>query len=590
MKSGNDLKTLKKVGAALLLATTALAASAQAGVPVDDPQCGSWARRLNAPARAAGVVFDAECRTAFVKPPAFGKAELVAMTRSSNLTFCPAVNNAGATSANTVESAKIISQQIRDMIQSYEPLSQEVITLRQQTSDARAEKDVKEALANEAKKKATSAEDALAAANDALRACRRTADNPETECTAETQARDEAKTAYRDAYDAFATKNEAYQAALREFKTKEGRLIEEQTRYVEAIKPLTDLQSQLVQLASGVMGLYREYARLEGTTGQMLYKTEWQALVNEFKRLNPSAPVQFQQIGISDGNITFASRVSSGADDITIPALLSAAIPGVRPMGAANFPAGGKIEASGSGTAESQGEIGQKFLGFQDAVSGQIVLSLNGACPYFDSPTGAPTNVDAQNLAAHLVVNMQYTYDIQSKRSYVSHYNLSNMTEIIERHVEEGGLFDTSVLDEKLVNNSGSEWFSIEFANTSGGHGYTDEQKRQITAEEKIDLISRGLRQMASFAQAASNRPPAVGQAPQSGVGSAAGTSHVYCGPVLACHIGIVVLGVLDSIFGDHEAVAHFKMNNSVWITNSVVDKKMIRHYGGLTFRPDAGF
>ena len=165
MKRIKSLKPMKKAAVAMAFAGTFASATAWAGVPADDAHCGSWARGLKAPARAAGVVFDEECRTAFVKPPAFGKAELVAMTRSSNLTFCPAVNNAGATSSNTVESAKIISQQIRDMIQSYDPLNQEVITLRQQTSDARAEKDAKDALATEAKKKAQSAEDALAAAN-----------------------------------------------------------------------------------------------------------------------------------------------------------------------------------------------------------------------------------------------------------------------------------------------------------------------------------------------------------------------------------------------------------------------------------------
>ncbi len=590
MKRSNKLNTLIKVGATLLLGTVAAATAATAGsVPVLDPQCNGAPKGLKGPSRGTGVFFDASCETAYVLPPAFGKAELVAMTRSSNLTFCPAVNNAGTTSSNTVESAKIISQQIKDMLASYDPLNKELIALRQQTSDALAIKDAKVALATEAKKRADNAELAMKTTTEAWKTCRVLATNPDADCAQEAAAKDEAKTSFRDAYGKYSIANETAQSATLDYDTAEGRLIEQQTRYTDAIKPLTDLEGSLIRLSSSVLTLYREYARLEGTTGQILYTTQWQDLVNEYKRLNPALNLTFRQMPITDGDLTVSSRTPTGSDDLTVPALLAAAIPGVKPMGATHFPTGERLAATGSGAAEGPGEMGAPFIGFSNGVSGQIVLSLNGACPYFDSPTGAPSNIDAQNLTAHLVVNMQYAFDVQAKRSYTSHYNLSSMTSIFERHVEEGGLFDTSVINEKFVNSSSSDWFGIDFNETGAGFGYTDEQKRQITAEEKIDLMSRGIRQMAVLANLGGAPLPMPG-VKQSGVGAAGEALESSCGFNIFCVGGGAIFGVLDSIFGDKEAVSNFKMNNNVWVSNQVKDTKMLRYWNALTFRPDAGF
>ncbi|MGK5090280.1 hypothetical protein WDW86_22250 [Bdellovibrionota bacterium FG-2] len=58
-----------------------------------------------------------------------------------------------------------------------------------------------------------------------------------------------------------------------------------QNRYNETIRPLMDLQASMSNLLISVGSLYKEYAALEGGTGQILYTLDWARLVTDYASL-----------------------------------------------------------------------------------------------------------------------------------------------------------------------------------------------------------------------------------------------------------------------------------------------------------------
>src|SRR4051812_12433364 len=61
------------------------------GMPHQDGVCPDPRQKIqgNIPPNGSGFAFDKGCNTAFILPPITGDAELKALARSTNLSFCP---------------------------------------------------------------------------------------------------------------------------------------------------------------------------------------------------------------------------------------------------------------------------------------------------------------------------------------------------------------------------------------------------------------------------------------------------------------------------------------------------------------------
>ena len=97
----------------------------------------------------------------------------------------------------------------------------------------------------------------------------------------------------------------------------------------------------------------------------------------------------------------------------SISAIKYAVIPGAKISGFAGMGQGEKVDGISSETLGSSGAS----IAFGNSISGQIVLNLAGACPYFDG-IGVPTNVNMNDLTTMAITNLIYTYEVAVRRSY----------------------------------------------------------------------------------------------------------------------------------------------------------------------------
>src|SRR5690606_38714356 len=103
-------------------------------------------------------------------------------------------------------------------------------------------------------------------------------------------------------------------------------------------------------------------------------------------------------IPIREG-LVWGSVVPRGSQDAaSIPAILPAELPGLRSPGVKDL----KGEAVAP-TPESPSRTLSE--GVIASASGQVVLTLNGACPFFNGPREVARDIPFENLAAYLVVN-----------------------------------------------------------------------------------------------------------------------------------------------------------------------------------------
>ena len=110
------------VSALSIIALPALA------TPYVSPKC--QPPSVASPENGSGVLFDEDCTTAYVLPPIVGKAELAALAQNANLQFCPAQLKVGVVATSTLDSAKIISDQLVAMVKGYKPGADELEKLR----------------------------------------------------------------------------------------------------------------------------------------------------------------------------------------------------------------------------------------------------------------------------------------------------------------------------------------------------------------------------------------------------------------------------------------------------------------------------
>jgi hypothetical protein len=274
------------------------------------------------------------------------------------------------------------------------------------------------------------------------------------------------------------------------------------------------------------------------------------------------------------------ASVKMNAEATELPAVLRSSIPGMRVSG---------IQGIDETNAPTRGDQTQPSapasIDFSNSVSGQIVLSLVGACPYFEGPYSARTGINFQELAAYLVANVTYQYEAFVKRGYVAEYNLNNFYKRVETQKKKGGFFSSKTVHSIVEEGDSSDWFKIFFdAPTTGEFQYTEAEQATISREVKADLIDRAMKRFA-FLAGGPTTPPAVPEMAPTGASSAAKAlrkCHLWY-----CQAGSLGLGVLNSIFGRSTAVSSFQRTNDIWTKDTVRGTKVVTRATTTTFSPD---
>lgn len=532
--------------------------------------------KISTPKDGAGVRFNESCSEIYVLPPRFGKAEVPNLVRTTNLQFCGRVNEVEEISTSTFNSLKVMSARLEAMIKDFDPLDEDLIDARKKSTEARAKFKSAESNLEAAEKELDELRKALKEANKVYQDCLDENSDPKG-CDRQKSKADEAKLVfdsfrlgeYRDARKELTRREEDYETLL-------DTISELQKRYTEGVAPLFELKKVIVELNNEVMVLFKDYANLEGATGQIVWSVRWNKVIDEYKRMNSNLKVTWTRMPLTEALFTSTIKMGNNLDS-TLSGLISATIPGGTPSGFSGMGKGQKVE----GAALQPSPPTEATIAFGDSISGQIVLSLVGACPYLSTDT-ASNRIDSETLATHMVANLIYKYEVASHRGYIARYNLSNLLRRIESKAQNGGFFSTESLNAIAEGGDSSEWFDIRFNVNSSRFQYSAEEQATLAVTIKKELIDRAIKQVAVLTAG----PAAMGQVPdfmENGANRSASELrkcvHHYC------QIGAGILGVANSIWGKSNATAEFHRNNGSWSVDKVQGVQFVPRGGAVTFK-----
>ncbi len=485
----------------------------------------------------------------------------------------------GEVANTTMRSMKVLSQKIEQMVLGFEPLEQAVIDKKVELAASKAKMESAQKKLEEAETQINTLREIIRESRKAYEDCIEDFSISHQSCLDLKLVWDEAKSdmsKFRSSE--YRNKRSVAEDTAEEFSILSGKFAVYQNRYIEAIAPTIELQNRISALNIKVMELYTEYTKLEGATGQIIWTVPWDRLLEDYRKVNKNLGVKWAPLPLKEAELI--STIKLGNDlSASVSSLKSAVIVGAKATGFAGIGTGQKV--AGPQTVASAPTEASAVFG--NSVSGQIVLTLAGACPYLGSIDDEGKK-DISGLTSHMLARLVYNYEVVVRRSYTAKYNLSQLLKKIEEKIQSGGLFSTNDAHHILNEGNSLDWFSMEFDGNTSEFKYSAEEQKQIKQEVKYELMDKALKQF-SVLNAGSSLPPPVPQFLETGAGAASRELrqcwHHYCQAASA------VIGVANSIWGNSQAVANFHRNNNAWSYEKVNGIEFVSRSGSLAFKAE---
>lgn len=337
----------------------------------------------------------------------------------------------------------------------------------------------------------------------------------------------------------------------------------------EPRKPLTlaelrerrELMKEYEDINKNHRDLMDQYKDYQAASAVISFRLPWDKLVQSYANLNGSS-IQFRRLPITSSYLTFNRTISKSG---TQAAVIDYDIPG---LGSNNF--GNNVTASSTD---------QSSLLAGDAYSGQVVLSLAGACQFVDEATGAlRKSATARDITSFLNANMNYTYDLQVYRRYTISYDLSLLAKKIQERSSSGGFFTTSASVSEINTMENSDWFQLDNVSNDSRFNFELDVK-----DLKADLMNRVIRDVTMLAQYNPEDAPQV--VIRSKNGAQAGSEALAKCPHLYCQVGAMSLAFLDSVYGSSSATSTYIDQKHGVAGDRVNDTKMLSFSGSSSFR-----
>lgn len=297
---------------------------------------------------------------------------------------------------------------------------------------------------------------------------------------------------------------------------------------------------------------------IPGASAQFTYNVGHQALVEEYQKLNPK--YTFRPITLKEAKIKMARRFGNGDAAFQLPMVLSSELPGI--------------------TLAGQDEEGGVVGG--EGQSSQIVLSLAGACPYYNSSTKKMvTKLSAKELNAQATANLAYVYELQSLKKYEAKYNLGAFIRRVQSSESKGGFFSSKTVNRLIEEEKTHDWFEITTYTEDGRDVYDAGFSQMIKAQ----IVDRALRNIALFINGESVAAPQQTQPGPNGATVAA--KELRKCPHLYCQVAAGVLDVANAIFGKSTSVAEYVKTHDTWVTETESTFNMMSFVGTVPFNRD---
>ena len=321
-------------------------------------------------------------------------------------------------------------------------------------------------------------------------------------------------------------------------------------------KQLADAIREAQEIAASLEKSLETYSGIEGSRAQAVLGAEHQHLTEKYQTANPK--LQMMPIPIASSEIRFSRQVSTS--DVLLPVLLG-------------FSAPGKPVVNGE-----PGSDGAALFG--GIASGQVVLSLAGACPFYDKD-GRRMKVEklnAKSLSPYFNAKVDYTYHLAVHRAYQASFDARGFFKQLQESESSGGFFSTKTVNRLIVERDSQGWF--EFKSLSEDpHWEFEENLRQTVKAEMIDRVFKQIFMLTSGGPVAA---PALTQPGANG--AEVGAENLRKCPYVYCQIGAAVLDVANAIWGNKRSLAEFLSTYHGRETEVVDEAKMLPFQGATVF------
>jgi hypothetical protein len=307
--------------------------------------------------------------------------------------------------------------------------------------------------------------------------------------------------------------------------------------------------SRLLKSFGETMAAVKEYWQLQGATASFTFINDQQKLVAAYQARNPK--IHMEAMPVYDTRFNLIRQVGAQAQ---LPAVIGLGV------------AGENIPSSSAQGGPNEGVS----VPFGSALSGQLSLSLTGACPFYDfNKKAMPEKIAGAKLSAYLAGGVSYTYYLASERSYWAKYNLGAFARRVQSSESHGGFFSSSTANKLIVEKDSHDWFQFKSLSDDPRHLFEENLRTTVKAE----LIDRVWKQIALVTVGGPEQAPAI-STPKAN-GAEVGASQLQKCPYIYCQIGAAVLTVADAIFGSSNAVAEFISTNDHWSEETVTETSM---------------
>lgn len=323
---------------------------------------------------------------------------------------------------------------------------------------------------------------------------------------------------------------------------------------------------KLSQQLQQIVALYKDEP---AASAVVRFEIPWDALVEAYSKQNKIAGIQYVRMPIDAAYLTFNRKISKLG---TVPAVIGYDIPGIE---AAN-------SAIGDSKIDATSDRSSLLVG--DSYSGQVMLSLIGACPFYDGNNNIVDGKDGNSISALLNANLNFSFGLQVRRKYTVEYNLGMLVKRIRESQSSGGFFSTSTSVSEINSTSTTDWFALRADSEDARFNYELD-----IPTLKADLMNRVIRDIALASGYSPTDLPLVQARTQNGA-QAASEALQKC-PHVYCQAGALGLQVLDSIFGSSSATSTYINDRNYKAEDRIDENKVIRFYGSSSFVPaSAGY
>ena len=533
----------------LIFAAVLIAAATVGATPTPYPLDQSELFKISNPTTSGLIADDTESRKVHVLPPNVAEATVKGLhTLSANVGFCAEMKELQSYSLVTVKQMNDLIEE-RIAHKSVADEAHKVLQKARMEAAALATDKRVEFLVN-LTDQIDSMEARLTELYKLKESCTKTCGELKVEIANTEDARDSAL----DDRSQFQKENAK---ALKEYNKKKAVADAAAEVYRDAYATFNQLKTDLAAIRTEYLEMYRLFGQMEGGRAAINYESNWDSNIQTLRKLNPG----FQFEKIQTENAKLFANIISVKDLPSDMAVVGYEMAGTQKDNYLQLPSG-----------------------FPAAISGNLRLSLVGACPMLHPEA---FDIEPGYGADKMAYGITITYDFPAafKLKAVAKYNMYKMYSKVVSSGSSGGFFSSRSWSNVEERTFFKDSFNVDWTSQDPQNEISEERRLQTEHEMRAHIMER-IAGLALPTAPNQGQMIAPGAPPPRGATVVAGSLMQACPGNVYCVAGSLILTSLDAIFGSSSATASYMQTQDFESTETWTQSKVIMKPWVTTFIP----